>query len=57
MEIMGFRDGLRQGTVICALATHQKSFKEFLEATEGGVKLTEALQQRDQKFGDYRTGK
>ena len=57
MEIMGFRDGLRQGTEICALATHQKSFKEFLKATEGGTKLTKALQQRDQKFGDYRIEK
>ena len=57
MEIMGFRDGLRQGTEICALGIHQKSFKEFLKATEGGAKLTKALQQRDQKFGDYRTEK
>ena len=55
MEIMGLRDGLRQGTEICTLATHQKSFREFLEATAGGAKLTESLQQRDQKFGDYRT--
>jgi enoyl-CoA hydratase len=55
MEAMGFRDGLRQGTEICALATHQTSFKEFIEATEGGTKLTSALQQRDEKFGDYRT--
>lgn len=55
MEIMGFRDGLRQGTEICALATHQASFKEFLKATEGGTKLTTALQERDEKFGDYRT--
>lgn len=57
MEAMGFRAGLRQGTEICALATHQKSFHEFIEATEGGTKLTSALQQRDEKFGDYRTKK
>lgn len=57
MEAMGFRAGLRQGTEICALATHQKSFHEFLEATQGGSKLTSALQQRDEKFGDYRTKK
>lgn len=57
MEAMGFRAGLRQGTEICALATHQKSFHEFLDATEGGTKLTSALQQRDEKFGDYRTDK
>ncbi len=55
MEIMGLRDGLRQGTEICALATHQPTFKAFLEATEGGTKLTDALQERDQAFGDYRT--
>jgi enoyl-CoA hydratase len=55
MEIMGFRDGLRQGTEICTLATHQATFKEFLKATEGGTRLTNALQERDEKFGDYRT--
>ena len=55
MEVMGLRDGLRQGTEICALATHQASFKAFIEATEGGKKLTNALQDRDQVFGDYRT--
>ena len=55
MEVMGLRDGLRQGTEICALATHQASFKAFIEATEGGRKLTNALQDRDQEFGDYRT--
>lgn len=57
MEAMGFRDGLRQGTEICTLATHQQSFKDFIAATEGGTKLTGALQARDEKFGDYRTGK
>lgn len=56
MEAMGFRAGLRQGTEICALATHQQSFKEFIDATQGGKKLTAALQERDEKFGDYRTG-
>jgi enoyl-CoA hydratase len=56
MEIMGFRDGLRQGTEICALATHQATFKEFLKATEGGTRLTTALQERDEKFADYRAG-
>lgn len=55
MEIMGLRDGLRQGTEICTLATHQESFKAFLRATEGGTKLTGALQERDEAFGDYRT--
>lgn len=55
MEVMGLRDGLRQGTEICTLATHQPTFKAFLEATAGGTKLTDALQARDGKFGDYRT--
>lgn len=57
MEVMGLRDGLRQGTEICTLATHQATFKAFIEATDGGTKLTGALQERDEKFGDYRTKK
>lgn len=56
MEAMGLRDGLRAGTEICTLATHQASFKAFIEATQGGGKLTEALTKRDGQFGDYRTG-
>lgn len=56
MEAMGLRAGLRAGTEICALATHQASFQAFIEATRGGGKLTEALSQRDSQFGDYRTG-
>ena len=52
MEAMGLRQGLRQGTEICALATHQESFKAFIEATEGGGKLTEALAKRDKPFED-----
>ena len=40
---------------ICTLAMHQPTFKEFMKATEGGTKLTGALQERDKKFGDYRT--
>ncbi|MFK7733607.1 MAG: enoyl-CoA hydratase-related protein [Pseudomonadales bacterium] len=55
MEAMGLRAGLRQGTEICALATHQQSFHAFMEARGDGSKLTEALQERDEKFGDYRT--
>ncbi len=55
MEVMGIRDGLRQGTEICTLATHQKSFQDFIAATQGGTRLTHALQERDEKFGDYRT--
>ncbi|QFU77274.1 enoyl-CoA hydratase [Halioglobus maricola] len=54
MEAMGLRTGLRQGTEICTLATHQQTFKEFIAATQGGGKLTEALSKRDGEFGDYR---
>jgi enoyl-CoA hydratase len=54
MEIMGLRTAIRQGTEVCTLATHQASFKEFIEQSMKG--LTGALQQRDEKFGDYRTG-
>jgi enoyl-CoA hydratase len=54
MEIMGLHTGIRVGSELCALGTHQKSMHEFLKATrEKG--LTGALQQRDKPFGDYRT--
>jgi enoyl-CoA hydratase len=54
MEVMGMRTGLRVGTEMCALGTHQKSMHEFMKRVrEGG--LTTALQERDQPFGDYRT--
>lgn len=55
MEAMGLRNGLRAGTELCTLGVHQASFKAFIDATQGGTKLTSALQQRDEKFGDYRT--
>ena len=54
MEAMGIRTALRAGTELCTLATHQKSFHEFMAARDQGG-LTQALQQRDQPFGDYRT--
>ena len=54
MEIMGLHTGIRVGSELCALGTHQKSMHEFLAKTrEKG--LTAALQQRDEPFGDYRT--
>ncbi len=54
MEIMGLRDGIRFGTEICALGTHQKSMFKFIGAVrEKG--LREALSERDAPFGDYRT--
>ena len=55
MDVMGFRTGIRQGTELCALGTHQKSMHEFIKNTKGGKELTKALSQRDAKFGDYRT--
>jgi len=54
MEIMGLHTGIRAGSELCALGTHQKSMHAFLkEMSEKG--LTEALQERDAPFGDYRT--
>jgi len=51
---MGLRAAIRSGTELCALATHQRSFHEFIDEmrTKG---LTKALQDRDEPFGDYRT--
>ena len=55
MEVMGLRQGIRAGTEACALGIHQSGFKAFMgEIQEKG--LTGALQNRDEKFGDYRTG-
>jgi enoyl-CoA hydratase len=54
MDVMGMRTGIRQGTELCALGTHTTAMREFIGATrEKG--LTGALQERDKKFGDYRT--
>jgi enoyl-CoA hydratase len=54
MEIMGLHTGIRAGSELCALGTHQRSMHEFLKKMkEQG--LTAALQERDQPFGDYRT--
>jgi enoyl-CoA hydratase len=52
MEIMGIRSALRAGTELCTLGTHQASFHAFMEQRAKG--LTQALQKRDEKFGDYR---
>jgi enoyl-CoA hydratase len=58
MEVMGMRQGLRQGTELCSLAIHQESFKAFIDQTGAGAgRLTDALQKRDEGFGDYRTAK
>ncbi|NQX89280.1 MAG: enoyl-CoA hydratase/isomerase family protein [Halioglobus sp.] len=54
MEVMGLHTGIRLGSELCALGTHQKSMHEFLaKASESGLKA--ALNDRDGKFGDYRT--
>jgi enoyl-CoA hydratase len=53
MEAMGLRTALRAGTELCALATHQETFREFIGRMREG--LTQALQERDAPFGDYRT--
>ena len=56
MEIMGLRTGIRQGTELCTLGIHTKSMEQFIGSLrERGV--TSSLQERDEKFGDYRTKK
>tara|TARA_B100001250_G_C19770388_1_gene776857 strand:+ start:233 stop:1072 length:840 start_codon:yes stop_codon:yes gene_type:complete len=55
MEAMGMRAGIRSGTEIQALAMHSKATKDHLKELSEG--LTEALNKRDSKFGDYRTSK
>ena len=54
MDAMGLRAGIRAGTELCALGTHTKTMHTFIGAArEHG--LTNALQERDAPFGDYRT--
>ena len=56
MEIMGFRTAIRAGTELCTLGIHTKTMDEFVaKIGPGKGKLTSALQERDEKFGDYRT--
>ena len=54
MDVMGLRAAIRSGTEMCSLATHQRSFQEFITKmrTQG---LTNALSERDAPHGDYRT--
>lgn len=56
MEIMGLHTGIRAGSELCALGTHQKSLHEFM-ARVRKQGLTGALQERDAPFADYRTRK
>ena len=54
MDAMGLRAGIRAGTELCALGTHTEAMRKFIGAArERG--LTNALQERDAPFGDYRT--
>jgi enoyl-CoA hydratase len=53
MEIMGMRAALRAGTEIQTLGFHTKSARNYLQTFAQGV--TKALDERDKKFGDYRT--
>ncbi|MGH7932197.1 MAG: enoyl-CoA hydratase-related protein [Candidatus Binataceae bacterium] len=53
MEIMGARAAIRSATEIQALCFHQASSREYMAAMRKDVK--KALDQRDSRFGDYRT--
>ncbi|MDG2306728.1 MAG: enoyl-CoA hydratase-related protein [Candidatus Binatia bacterium] len=54
MEIMGLRTGIRAGSELCALGIHSKTTRSFVtKLQEKGV--TQAAQERDEVFGDYRT--
>ena len=56
MEVMGFRNGVRAGTELCALGVHTDSMAAFIgKSGPDGEGLKAALQERDKKFGDYRT--
>ena len=54
MDAMGMRAAIRQGTELCALGTKAATFQAFIDKTRSQG-LTEALQERDAPFGDYRT--
>jgi len=56
MEIMGLRTSLRAGHFVHSLAWYQKSSQDFMKKmyTDG---LKKAFNERDGKWGDYRTKK
>ncbi|MCE2391725.1 MAG: enoyl-CoA hydratase/isomerase family protein [Proteobacteria bacterium] len=54
MEIMGLHTGIRAGSELCALGTHTKAMEEFVGSIQKQG-LTQALQERDAPFDDYRT--
>jgi len=53
MEVMGLRAALRAGTEIQSLGFHTRSTREYMKEFAKGV--TRALDERDGRFGDYRT--
>ena len=55
MDAMGMRAGIRAGTELCALGTHTQAMRDFV-ANIQDKGLTGALTERDEPFGDYRTG-
>lgn len=55
MEQMGLRTSIRAGREMTALTTHADGFKAFIDKVRAGKGLTQALTERDQAFGDYRT--
>jgi enoyl-CoA hydratase len=54
MDAMGMRAGIRAGTELCALGTHTKALRAFVDSIQEKG-LTGALSERDAPFGDYRT--
>ena len=53
MEIMGIRAAIRSGTEMQALAGYTKTAQDYYKELTKGV--TQALNKRDEAFGDYRT--
>ena len=54
MEVMGMRQGIRAGTDLHALGWSTRASREYMARLREGV--TAALNERDGKFDDYRTG-
>lgn len=54
MEVMGMRQGIRAGTDLHALGWSTRASRDYMARLREGV--TAALNERDGKFDDYRTG-
>ena len=54
MDTMGLRTSIRNGTELCSLGIHQETFTRFIDGMHRDG-LTQALSERDEPFGDYRT--